>query len=118
MAVTHDLVAEIASVCHEANRAICEAAGDHSQKSWRDAEQWQRDSAIKGVEFALSNPDASPDAQHNAWLLDKLNDGWVWGPEKNAAVKIHPCIVAYEELPFEQKVKDHVLKAIVFSMRA
>jgi hypothetical protein len=28
------------------------------QKDWDEAQQWQRDSAIKGVEFKLDNPDA------------------------------------------------------------
>jgi hypothetical protein len=49
-------VLEIAKVCHEANKAWCEANNDYSQKSWDEAEHWQRDSAIKGVEFALANP--------------------------------------------------------------
>jgi hypothetical protein len=34
-------------------------------KDWDEAQQWQRDSAIKGVEFKLDNPDGH-DAQHNA----------------------------------------------------
>lgn len=117
MSVTTDRAAEIASVCHEVNRAICECAGDMSQKSWGEAEQWQRDSAIKGVEFALANPNASADAQHNAWLNDKLNDGWVYGAAKDADAKVHPCICAYDELPFEQRVKDHTFKAVVRAMR-
>lgn len=117
MAAISDLTAEIASVCHEANRAICEAAGDHSQKSWHDAEDWQRESAIKGVDFAIANPLASADAQHNAWMQDKLADGWVYGATKDAEAKTHPCIVAYDALPFDQRVKDHVFKAIVMAMR-
>jgi hypothetical protein len=32
------------------------------QKDWDEAQQWQRDSAIKGVEFKLDNPDAGHDA--------------------------------------------------------
>ncbi len=53
----------IAQVCHEANRAYCEAIGDFTQKAWGKAEQWQRDSAIRGVEFAISNPTAPASAQ-------------------------------------------------------
>jgi hypothetical protein len=45
-------------------------------KDWDEAQQWQRDSAIKG-EFKLDNPDAGHDAQHNAWMADKIADGWV-----------------------------------------
>jgi hypothetical protein len=50
------------------------------QKDWDEAQQWQRDSAIKGVEFKLDNPDAG--TQHNAWMADKIADGWVYGEEK------------------------------------
>lgn len=109
----HPIFAFIAAVCHEANRAVCEAAGDFSQKPWDEAEQWQRDSAIAGVRFALANPDAHANAQHDAWAADKLADGWVYGAVKDPVAKTHPCMVPYEDLPFGQRVKDHVFKAIV-----
>ena len=107
---------EIARVCHEVNRAICEAAGDHSQKSWDQAEQWQRDSAIKGVQFAVQNPNAPPSAQHDAWMADKLADGWRHGEVKDAQAKTHPCIVPYDALPFDQRVKDHTFRAVVAAL--
>ena len=109
-------IQKIARACHEANRAICEAAGDHSQRPWEQAEQWQRDSAIKGVQFAIQHPDAAPSAQHDAWMADKLADGWRYGDVKDAAAKTHPCIVPYDALPFEQRVKDHVFRAIVATL--
>lgn len=108
----------IARVCHEANRALCEAFGDHSQKPWGEAEQWQRDSAVRGVRFALDNPEAPPSAQHEAWLADKVADGWTYGPVKDAAAKYHPCCVPYEKLPPEQKAKDYVFKAVVRALAA
>lgn len=104
---------ETARICHEVNRAVCEAAGDHSQKPWSEAEQWQRDSAIKGVRFARANPDAPASAQHDAWAADKVADGWVYGEVKDAAAKTHPCLVPYDALPFEHRVKDHTFRAIV-----
>lgn len=107
---------EIARVCHETNRALCEAFGDHSQKPWDEAEGWQRDSAIKGVEFALLNPDAPPSAQHDAWTADKVAAGWVYGEVKDATAKTHPCIVPYEQLPPEQRAKDYVFRAVVHGM--
>lgn len=105
-------IEEIARVCHEANRAICEAAGDHSQKPWDQADQWQRDSAVKGVEYLWSNPDATPEQQHEAWCEDKRRYGWAYGPYKDLNTKTHPCLVPYGELSFEQKVKDYVFQAI------
>jgi hypothetical protein len=106
----------VARVCHEINRAICEAAGDTSQRPWLEAEAWQRESAIKGVEFAVANPNAGASAQHDAWMADKIADGWVYGPVKDAAAKTHPCLVPYDQLPFEQRVKDHTFRAIVKTM--
>lgn len=109
-------IERIACVCHEVNRAICEANCDHSQKSWDEAEQWQRDSAIKGVKFALANPNAPASAQHEAWMADKLSNGWTYGPAKDTEAKTHPALVPYAQLPFEQRVKDHAFRAVVATM--
>ena len=110
-------VAAIAQVCHEANRAWCITNGDTSQKLWGDAEDWQRDSAIKGVQFKLDNPNAQDDAQHNAWMSDKVADGWVYGDVKDASAKTHPCIVPFDQLPEFQQKKDKLFCAIVDALK-
>jgi folate-binding Fe-S cluster repair protein YgfZ len=110
-----DVIA-IAKVCHEANKAWCEVNGDETQKSWYAAEQWQRDSAIRGVEFKIANPDAPDSAQHDAWSKDKLDNGWQYGNEKDAELKTHPCLVPFEELPDFQQKKDKLFQAIVTSL--
>lgn len=107
---------QIARACHEVNRAICEAAGDTSQKSWNEAEQWQRDSALRGVTYAIANPNGPASGQHDAWMADKIADGWVHGSAKDVIAKTHPCIVPYDELPFDQRVKDHTFRAIVATL--
>lgn len=104
---------QIAKVCHQANKAYCEAIGDTSQKDWEAAEEWQRESAIKGVQFRLDNPTAPQSAQHDAWSQDKLNNGWQWGPVKNPEYKEHPCLVPYSELPEEDRRKDALFQAVV-----
>lgn len=106
-------VNQIARVCHEANKGLCDATGDSSQKSWLDADSWQRLSAIRGVEYAIANPDAPASAQHEAWSADKLNDGWVYGDIKDPEAKTHPCLVPFDELPEIQQKKDILFKAIV-----
>lgn len=104
---------QIAEVCHEANRTYCRLIGDDSQLAWDQAPQWQRNSAIRGVEFALTNPHAPPSAQHEAWFKDKQADGWKYGPVKNPDIKEHPCMVPYTDLPLEQRQKDYLFRAIV-----
>ena len=103
----------IAMACHEANKRWCEANGDETQSHWETAEQWQRDSAIKGVEFRINNPNAGEDSQHNAWMADKINDGWVWGETKDFGLKTHPCIVPFNRLSAFQQKKDRLFCAIV-----
>lgn len=106
-------VLEIARVCHEANKAWCDAHGDHSQSWWVYAADWQRQSAIKGVEFAIANPDALDSAQHDAWTADKVKDGWIYGDVKDAEKKTHPCLVPFDQLPPHQQAKDRLFRAIV-----
>jgi hypothetical protein len=107
----------IAKVCHEANRAWCEQNGDNSQKPWAEAEQWQRDSAVAGVEFRINIPDSGDDAQHNAWMQDKIGAGWTYGEMKDAEAKTHPCIVPFDQLPEFQQKKDALFCAIVDALK-
>lgn len=107
----------IAKACHEANRVWCQANGDSSQNHWDSAEQWQRDSAIKGVEFRLNNPDASESAQHDAWSKDKLDQGWRYGEIKDEKEKTHPCLVLFNQLPEFQQKKDKLFCAIVDALK-
>jgi hypothetical protein len=106
-------VLDVAKICHEANKALCETQGDLTQVAWEDAPEWQQQSAYKGVIFNLQNPDAPASASHDSWLAEKEADGWKYGAEKNAELKEHPCFVPYDELPDSQRVKDHIFKAIV-----
>lgn len=110
-------IAWIAYVCHQANKAWCESEGDDSQKDWAFAEQWQRDSAISGVKFRLENPEAGPDAQHNAWSAEKFAQGWVYGDVKDAEKKTHPCLVPFDQLPLFQQKKDKLFSAIVDALK-
>lgn len=108
---------DIAFVCHEANKAWCQVNGDNSQLNWENALTWQRESAIKGVMFRLDNPDAGHDAQHNSWMKEKVDSGWVHGEVKDSEAKTHPCIVPFEELPEFQKKKDALFCAIVDALK-
>jgi hypothetical protein len=106
------LVVNVARVCHEANRAYCKTLGDTSQSSWENAPQWQKDSAMDGVQFHLDNPDADDAASHENWLMDKRSCGWVYGPTKDAENKTHPCMMKFQDLPETQQLKDRLFRSI------
>lgn len=106
-------IVQIAMVCHEANRAYCATQNDQSQMPWYDAPEWQQQSAIKGVQFHIANPNSKPEDSHNSWLKEKKENGWKYGPVKDADKKEHPCFVPYEQLPLNQQAKDHLFLSIV-----
>ena len=108
-------VEQIAKTCHEVNKAFCESIGDNSQPSWANAPDWQKESAINGVKFHLSNPNSKPSDSHNNWMKEKDADGWIFGEIKDSEKKEHPCMVAYEELPKDQQTKDALFISIVRS---
>lgn len=109
---------KIAVICHEANRAYCLAIGDSSQPHWEHAPDWQRASAVAGVEFRIKHPDATPESMHQSWMNQKVQDGWVHGLVKDPDKKEHPCMVPYSELPKEQRIKDHLFAAIFDAVRS
>lgn len=110
-------VEQIAKVAHETNRAYCQSIGDNSQPSWEEAPDWQKQSAIQGVEYHLDGhasgivPEASH--SHECWLEEKRATGWKYGPVKDPDKKEHPCFLPYEELPVEQRMKDYLFGAVV-----
>lgn len=113
MPITKERIAE---ACHEINRAYCEALDDFSQPTWSNAPEWQRSSAMMGVELhSVGNSD--PSASHASWMKQKINDGWVWGSVKDPDKKQHPCILPFHELPQAQQAKDYIFRAVVHVLR-
>ena len=108
----------IARVAHEINRAYCASLGDASQPAWEDAPEWQKASALAGVDMHLANPDATPEQSHESWLAQKSAEGWKYGPVKDAEKKEHPCCVPYADLPAEQKAKDYLFRGVVHALKA
>ena len=55
---------------------------------------------------------------HEVWAAGRIADGWKWGEVRDDEQKLHPCLVAYEELPESEKDYDRrtaleTLKTIV-----
>lgn len=117
------MLAQIAEICHETNRAYCETMGDYSQDAWDDAQEWQKESAKNGVKFHWATmeegKEPTPHDSHNSWLAEKRAAGWTHGEKKDTVAKTHPCFVPYDELPAAQRLKDYlfvnVVKAFFFA---
>ncbi len=47
-------------------------------------------------------------AEHDGWMTQRAKQGWRYGTPRDDALKLHPSMVAYEELPEPEKEKDRV----------
>ena len=43
---------------------------------------------------------------HENWAQGRINEGWTYGPERNDALKQHPCLIGYDDLPESEKEYD------------
>ena len=43
---------------------------------------------------------------HDVWAESRISQGWTYDPERNDALKHHPCLVPYEDLPEVEKAYD------------
>ena len=43
---------------------------------------------------------------HEVWAQGRIEQGWVYGPKRSDALKQHPCLIPYEDLPEEEKLYD------------
>jgi hypothetical protein len=109
---------EVARVCHEANRALTYILQDVPvQSDWDLVDIDMRTSSIKGVQFALDNPDVTAEQMHEQWCKERREAGWVYGETKDSVAKTHPALKPFSELHDGVKRKDAVFRAIVQALR-
>jgi len=106
----------IAQVAHNVNQALRGAIGE-AVEPWADASPEHKASILAGVDMHIANPDTDPETAHDSWLLQKTSEGWTYGDVKDTEAKTHPCMLAYADLPPDQKIKDHLFRAVVHSLK-
>jgi RyR domain len=105
---------DIASVIHDANRRLQIIRGDpEPSPPWDEAPEYQARQCIDGVIEVLRDPALTPAGSHEKWNERMLADGWSYGEVKDPEAKTHPCLLPFEELPWEQQQKDRLFIAIV-----
>jgi len=43
---------------------------------------------------------------HEVWAKNRMLEGWTYGPVRDDALKQHPCLVPYEDLPESERNYD------------
>ena len=108
------IATQIARVVHEANRALQIEQADPTipvSVDWDSLDEETRRSAVEGVQGVLNGN--TPEQSHEGWVRFKREHGWKHGPVKDELKREHPLLVPYDELPEDQKLKDHLFFAIV-----
>lgn len=63
-------------------------------------------SSIKLPEQLMLLAEQMAENVHEIWAATRIEQGWIYGPERNDSLKHHPCLVPYSELSEEEKVYD------------
>lgn len=102
----------IARAVHEVNRCYRESIGEVPGPHWDVAPESMQESVLAGVKAVVVGEIVCGEGSHEGWLKRKYDEGWVYGPEKDEEAKTHPCMLPWERLPKEQRVKDALFVAI------
>ncbi|MFO7957181.1 MAG: RyR domain-containing protein, partial [Candidatus Brocadiia bacterium] len=43
---------------------------------------------------------------HDLWAVQRLEEGWEYGPQRSEIARTHPCLVPYQDLPDSEKDYD------------
>ena len=106
-----DVFDEICRIAHEANRIVQRINGEEVDGPWEQISKAKQTSTIAGVTKVMEGE--TPEELHESWVYHKLKLGWTYGPEKSEDKKTHPCMVPYNQLSRNDRVKDHMFQNVV-----
>ena len=96
-------------VAYSANVELRQALGEPPGATFANS----RDSLGVGVEAIQDDPGSTATELHESWMRFKFLGGWGYGLKFDVQEKLHPNMVAYADLPEEQRWKDELFGAIV-----
>lgn len=111
MNLTKHQLERVTRAAYEVVRAYARELGEDMRKDWSAITGEERESLREGVVGVLSGRLVTLKDQHDAWRQAMVDQGWAWGPVKVVSEKLHPALVEFEQLPFEQRVKGAIFRA-------
>ncbi len=65
-----------------------------------------RNASVMPRQFTPGEVEIMAELEHARWNVERLLDGWKWGPTKDVAKKVSPYIIPWSALPEEMKESD------------
>ena len=59
----------------------------------------------------------TPTQAHNSWMKAYFKMGWKYGKTRNVVKKTHPDLLPFDELPKDEKDKDAIFLAFVWTVK-
>jgi hypothetical protein len=103
---TPEQIEQIAEACHESNREYCAVNNLLIPPPWAELSEEIQTSIRAGVVTVMLNPELTPQELHGNWANWRRERGWNYGPVKDEALKTHPNMVPWVDLPDAEQVKD------------
>lgn len=99
---------KVAALASQIINAVRLVNGEDDLESFDMLSTEEQDARAQNVKIVIDDPGLSQEAQHVEWVKLMISLGWRWGEVTDRKNKIHNCLVSYEDLPFLQKLKDHL----------
>lgn len=98
---------DLCRILHIVNNLIRKRCGEDAQR----LNDTHMKTTMDGLEYCLGKCSRKENMQkgelHGAWMMDKLESGWRYGPVVSRKKKQHPNMVPFDYLPMEQREKDN-----------
>ena len=106
-----DVVRISSKLVHALNNSICALNGEE-QVEWEDAPAYMREGLQMAIKHGFEKG-VDPRQGHEDWMASRIAQGWTLGPVKSIENKVSPCLIPYDDLPYEQRVKDSIRAGVV-----
>ena len=106
---------DIASMIHSVTCRIPRPDGSPVAE-WNNISEVSKEMAYRAVRDIYASEPRSAEELHELWMNLKLEEGWVCG-DFSVALKTHPCIVHFNDLPPSEICKDYIWSALTEAFR-
>lgn len=115
MAISEQQQMQAAKVAHQVNRVLSAFNGDAPKSDWSALTEEEKHCLYVGINAIIANPALTSRDSHELWMNTQIKMGWTYGPVIDRVNKQHPCLVPFDSLEPQDKLKDDVFLTIVKS---
>lgn len=108
-----DVVDVTARLAHGLLSSYKEFHGQEVDPPYEELSEEKRNGLTNAVKAVLTNPNMTPEQEHNLWMEHMVQEGWQYGDQENSEAKTHPDIRPYGELDKVERYKDVLFVTLV-----